>query len=107
MTPTEESANMFEECMPKSCVYNQYSLDTMKGIIDHQRRVGRRKQQQQHLLIVLDDMMFDKKVLKSMEMRDVFMNGRHLKITFINAMQYVMDMGPDLRSQGATAAATC
>ena len=27
------------------------------------------------------------------------MNGRHLKVTFINAMQYVMDMGPDLRSQ--------
>ena len=32
-------------------------------------------------------------------MRDLFMNGRHLSITFCNAMQYVMDMGPDLRTQ--------
>ena len=99
MTPTEESATMFESCMPKSCVHDEFSVDTLRNTIEHQRRLSRRKQPQQHLLIVLDDMMFDKRVLKSMEMRDVFMNGRHLKITFINAMQYVMDMGPDLRSQ--------
>eukprot|EP00967_Tisochrysis_lutea_P055514 scaffold69821_cov26-Tisochrysis_lutea.AAC.1 len=27
------------------------------------------------------------------------MNGRHMHVTFCNAMQYVMDMGPDLRTQ--------
>lgn len=98
MTPTEESATMFGQCMPKSCVYNDYSVDTIRNVIDCQRKNARKKQEQ-HVLVVLDDMMFDKKVLKSVEMRDIFMNGRHLKITFINAMQYVMDMGPDLRTQ--------
>ena len=32
-------------------------------------------------------------------MRDLFMNGRHLKSALILAMQYCMDMTPDLRSQ--------
>ena len=99
MTPTAESCMMFESCMPKSCVYNEFSTGTVQAVVDEQNRLARRKQPQQHIMVVLDDMMFDKTVLKSKEVREIFMNGRHLKITFINAMQYVMDMGPDLRSQ--------
>lgn len=99
MTPTEESTTMFEEHMPTSCVHTQFNVDTIQGVIEHQRKLGRKKIKQYHLLLVLDDMMYDKKVLKSLAMRDIFMNGRHLKVTFINAMQYVMDMGPDLRTQ--------
>ena len=99
MTPTEESANMFEECMPESCVHSSFNSDAVDRLIAFQRNRGKRKQKQRHILFVLDDMMYDKKVLKGQCMRDIFMNGRHLKISFINAMQYVMDMGPDLRSQ--------
>ena len=99
MTPTEESTKMFEECMPSACVHSECKPETLNNIIEHQRKRGRRHEAQEHLLMVLDDMMFDKKILKCLEMRDIFMNGRHLKITFINAMQYVMDMGPDLRTQ--------
>ena len=99
MTPTEESTTMFEECMPRACIHNEASTNSLASVIAHQRKLGRKKLPQQHLLLVLDDMMFDKKVLKSLEMRDIFMNGRHIKLTFINAMQYVMDMGPDLRTQ--------
>ena len=43
--------------------------------------------------------MYDKKILKGLGIRDLFMNGRHLNITMCNAVQYVMDMGPDLRTQ--------
>ena len=43
--------------------------------------------------------MYDKKILRGLCMRDLFMNGRHLHVTFLNAMQYIMDMGPDLRTQ--------
>lgn len=104
VTPTEESIDMFESHMPKSFIYSEYCDHTFRKMIDFQRKSGRsggnnKGEKMQHLLLVLDDMMYDKKVLKSIEMRDIFMNGRHLKITFINAMQYVMDMGPDLRSQ--------
>ena len=100
MTPTEESITMFEDCMPASCVYTDFRQETLDKLIDHQRKCGREKKVQKNVLLVLDDMMFDaKRVLKTSAMRDVFMNGRHLKLTFVNAMQYCMDMGPDLRSQ--------
>lgn len=99
MTPTEESVCMFEDCMPESCVYTDYNGDTLDRVIAHQRQRGKKRQPQRHILVVLDDMMYDKRVLKGKCMRDIFMNGRHLKITFVNAMQYCMDMAPDLRSQ--------
>lgn len=99
MTPTEESVGMFEECMPESCVHTSFNPVVLDRLIHHQRQRGKKKLPQRDVLLVLDDMMFDKKVLKGQGVRDIFMNGRHLKITFINAMQYCMDMGPDLRSQ--------
>ena len=99
MTPTEESTTMFESCMPNSCIHPNAGANTLQNVIEHQRKVGRKKMKQENILLVLDDMMYDKKIMKSVEMRDIFMNGRHLKITLINAMQYCMDMGPDLRTQ--------
>lgn len=37
-------------------------------------------------------------MVKSPAVRDIYMNGRHQHITYISTMQYVMDMGPDLRA---------
>ena len=31
--------------------------------------------------------------------REIFMNGRHRHVTLVIAVQYVMDMPPDLRTQ--------
>lgn len=99
MTPTEESVSMFESCMPESCVHTDFNTNTVDSMITHQRQRGRKKKKPQHILMVFDDMMFDKRVLKGQAIRNIFMNGRHLKITFMNAVQYCMDMSPDLRSQ--------
>lgn len=99
MTPTEESMAAFEECMPESCVHTTFNPTTLERLIAHQRNRAKKRVPPRHILLVLDDMMFDKTVLKGQAIRDIFMNGRHLKVTFVNAMQYCMDMGPDLRSQ--------
>ena len=98
MTPTEESAQMFRRHMPPSWIYNSYSPSTMEQIIVLQRDLCR-KGKQRNLFLALDDCMYDKKILKSTNVRDVFMNGRHLKLSVLLACQYIMDMGPDLRSQ--------
>ncbi len=98
MTPTEESAETFREHMPDSWIYNGFSthkLDTMLNL----QRENVKKKKARSLFIVLDDCMYDKKILKGLGIRDLFMNGRHLNITMCNAVQYVMDMGPDLRTQ--------
>lgn len=52
-----------------------------------------------NLLQVYDDCTYDKQFLKCKETREGTMNGRHLHVTDIKCMQYVMDMPPDVRTQ--------
>ena len=99
MTPTEDSMDMFREHIPDSWIYPEYSQLKLDQMLRIQRKSQREKRPTKHLFVFMDDCMYDKKVLKSTTMRDLFMNGRHLKMTFCFAVQYLMDMGPDLRSQ--------
>lgn len=98
MTPTEESAETFRQHMPDSWIYNGFSTAKLDTMLHMQRELVKHKKARS-LFIVLDDCMYDKKILKGIGIRDLFMNGRHLNITLCNAVQYVMDMGPDLRTQ--------
>ena len=98
MSPTQENLTNYEKLMPRSFVHERFEEPTLTALVAHQRAVAR-KQEPYRILVVLDDLMYDKSVLKATCIREIFMNGRHLRITLINAMQYVMDMSPDLRSQ--------
>jgi len=98
MTPTLDTARMLEECLPRSHIYNDYSLDTVKNILGNMKALEKARKVR-HAMLALDDCMYDKTVMKTKEMREIHMNGRHFHLMFINCMQYVMDMGPDLRSQ--------
>ena len=98
MTPTEESATTFRQTMPEQWIYNNFAASKLEAMLNMQRELGK-KGKQRHLFVVMDDCMYDKKVMKGTSVRDLFMNGRHLKVTFCNAVQYIMDMGPDLRTQ--------
>jgi hypothetical protein len=100
MTPTEESATMFRRHMPPSWIYNAFSGSKIDQLLNMQRNMSRdKKKTLRTVFVALDDCMYDKKVLKSVGIRDIFMNGRHLRLYFVVAMQYVMDMTPDLRTQ--------
>lgn len=98
MTPTEETAETFRQHMPDSWIYNGFSTAKLDSMLQMQREHCKTKKQR-NLFILMDDCMYDKKVLKGVGIRDLFMNGRHLNMTLCNAVQYVMDMGPDLRTQ--------
>jgi hypothetical protein len=98
MSPTIDTIRMFEECMPKSHVYNEYSLAHLQNMIK-QFKALKEEDKERSGLLALDDCMYEKSIMKTKEMRQVHMNGRHFNLYFVNAMQYVMDMGPDLRSQ--------
>lgn len=98
MSPTEESAAFFRSILPPTLVHEDYNEEALVNMIDFQRRYIRKNKNFYHVMLLLDDCMYDKKIMKGKPMRDLFMNGRHLKITFCNALQYCMDMGPDLRS---------
>ena len=98
MSPTEEATSDLASYIPASWIYNNFNADKVELLLEEQRRAARRGSQR-HVFLMLDDCMYDKKVLKGTNMRNVFMNGRHRKIFFISCQQYIMDMPPELRGQ--------
>ena len=97
MCGTEETAADMGRFIPPSCIYNEFSAEALDGLLRHQKKCvagGAFKKS----YLVMDDTLYDKAVLKSKNMRMLFMNGRHRKIFFLCAVQYLMDIPPDLRS---------
>ena len=98
MSPTQDTIKMFEECLPRSHIYNEYSLEVVRNILNSMEALQEQGKNRE-LALSIDDCMFDKSIMKSKEMREIYMNGRHLGLWFINSVQYLMDLGPDIRSQ--------
>ena len=98
MSPTAESANNFRKCMPHANVFDRYVPFKVDSLVHFAKECSASKNGRRFLLC-LDDCMYDKKAFRGVSMREIHMNGRHHNITLFNAMQYVMDISPDLRSQ--------
>ena len=98
MTPTEETAAMFRSHVPDAWVYDGFSTSKLEQMIAMQR-VAVAKGKEKALFLITDDCGFDRSAFKGKGIRDLFMNGRHVRISYLNAMQYCMDVTPDLRTQ--------
>jgi len=98
MTPTMDTIREWQEHMPASWIYDHFDQDKLEDLVNVQRRMLRDGKTPKHLFILLDDTLYDKKCLKSVAMRDVFLNGRHLHLHMSCAVQYLMDLPPDLRT---------
>lgn len=98
MSPTQDTIRMFEDCFPRSHIYNEYSLDVVRNMLVSLTSLTEQNKTRE-IVFTLDDCMFDKGIMKTREMREIHMNGRHLGMWFINCVQYLMDLGPELRSQ--------
>ena len=97
MAPTEETINTFRQFIPESCIYNSFNQNKLEQMIVMQRELIR-KNVRRSILLILDDCLYDKSVLKSTAMREIFLNGRHLLISMVICAQYIMDLSPDLRT---------
>lgn len=97
MAPTEDSLRAFREFLPESCIFDHFSQDKLERVMSLQRELVNRGKKRS-ILIILDDCLYQKGVLKSTAMRSLFFNGRHLNVGLICAAQYMMDVGPELRT---------
>lgn len=98
MSPTLDTIMMFEDCMPSSHIYDQYNLNAVTNLIATLKAL-KEQGRPRTACLALDDCMYAKGIMKSEEMREIHMNGRHFHLWFINSVQYLMDLGPDLRNQ--------
>ena len=98
MSPTEETTASLSSFLPPSCIYNSFSSTALDTMLEHQRKQIK-KGSKKNIFLLLDDCMYDKKIMAGTNTRELFMNGRHRKIFFMNSVQYMMDMPAALRSQ--------
>lgn len=98
VSPTEESNQAFSAYVPRSCIYSDYSPGVLDMLMKTQRQQVKRGKFR-HVYLILDDMAYEKKVLSSTPMRQLLYNGRHSKITFCYAVQYLVDFPAAFRAQ--------
>jgi hypothetical protein len=105
MNPTEMANHNLEFFIPKALIYHEFSDEKLAHILEWQRRcVANNKAFK--MGFIMDDCMSEqttgaggkkKKVMGSNDINKVFKLGRHLKLFYINAMQYIKDAPPDVR----------
>ena len=94
-----ENANKFyENFVPSSFIYNEYKPSIVQSVFQRQELCLSMNVGNPWISLILDDCMSDPSIFKSEVQRRLFKNGRHYKIFYVVAMQYALDIPPDLRS---------
>lgn len=84
----------YKSSIIESLLYRQVEIKEKK-----ERKAKEKKKVDSRCFLVMDDVLHDAKSWKKDKpMLDILMNGRHMDITFILAMQYPIGIGPELRS---------
>jgi hypothetical protein len=107
MSGTEEGNGFYGKHMHPLLIHGDYKKDIVSNLIKQQKdklkkciKAGIEPNSRPDLGtgLLLDDCGFDDKIMKSEDMRILFMNGRHWKICFIVSLQYMMGLPPKLRT---------
>lgn len=103
MNPTEEASQTMSQFAHDAFIFEEFSdptlidlLQLQRGLVKESEMTG--KEVFLKIAFVMDDCMGKKKVMKTEQMRDLYMMGRHRRITTINCVQYLVDMPADLRN---------
>tara|TARA_Y100000590_G_scaffold416512_1_gene515318 strand:- start:60 stop:647 length:588 start_codon:yes stop_codon:yes gene_type:complete len=90
---------MWKQFVPGMMVHNSLNKEKLAELLDFQETLGETTGRRRRVAIVWDDVMYMKNALKGDSIRNLFFNGRHLDVWFINSAQYLMDLEPALRLQ--------
>ena len=97
MSATEEGNGFYGSWIPPVFVYSEYDKDALQRLVDRQKKMTKLGKAAP-VFVILDDIGFDKAVLNTKLIRELFLNGRHYQITLFLCLQYALDISPSLRS---------
>jgi len=107
MSATECSNEEYSKHIHDLFIYNKFETEVINKLLDNQKEVAKqlikqgkklKETPEKGVCIIIDDLAYDKKVLKQECMREIFMNGRHYGLTTIITFQYMMDLKPEFRT---------
>ena len=95
--PTLSSREALEKITPKCFIYNEFDVCVIENLINvakHCVEIGKPRK----ILLFLDDCLANKQHMSSNAIREIFLNGRHYKISTIVCCQYLYDLNTSIRS---------
>lgn len=104
ISATEDGNAFYANHIPDIFIHTEYNKDVIQQVITRQKKTiseqedKNKKDPKNDIFVLLDDCMYDKKMIRDPNIRGIFMNGRHWRVTFMLTMQYCMDLPPDLRT---------
>ena len=106
ISPTEEANGYYGDFMPSLFIHPEYTPKVLNNFIMRQKNLvhkikkGAIDEEEVDIrsFLIFDDCLFDDSWAKDKNMRLIFMNGRHYKITFLLTMQYPLGIKPHLRT---------
>ena len=87
----------YQRVVPPSFVHKEWDVKLVESMVARQERKRESKQKVEDILLVMDDLAFNPSIFKSKVMRELFFNGRHLRISIILSTQTALAIGPSLR----------
>jgi Cdc6-like AAA superfamily ATPase len=94
ISPTEEANQYFSDFIPPLFIHYEYSPELVKSAMDRQKKIVKKlnkgelneEEYDPRALIVFDDALYDESWKRDRTIREIFMNGRHWKVTYILTM---------------------
>ena len=110
ISASEGSNCFYGDMMPKLFIHEEYSPEIIANLVKRQKLVTRKMKQQiamygksnidPYSFFIMDDMMYDApRWIKDVNIKDIFMNGRHFNLMFLITMQFSIQIPPAFRSQ--------
>ena len=108
ISPTEGANKYFSEFIPDIFIHENIDENIVANVLKRQKLIQKKinKEVKKHgksnidprAFLILDDCLYDKRWIKDENIRCLFLNGRHWKISFIITLQDPLGLPPVLRN---------
>lgn len=106
ISPTDEYNKTFGGKLPEIFIHEEFTPELLEKFIHRQKVISKRVKSDpdyqgidNRAFLVFDDCLADAKSwINNKDIRFIFMNGRHIGVTFLLTMQYLLGIPPNLRA---------
>ena len=97
MSGTEDGNKFYSDFVPDTFVFSEFNKGALEKLVDRQRRLWSEGSKSK-VFVILDDLVYDRSIMKEKVVRQLFFNGRHWGIFLIVTAQFVTDLPPGVRA---------